>query len=212
MSDQSPRTALLHKAIVYYAEHGVRDTSLRTLAAAIGTSQRMLHYHFGSREDVLAVVLETVVAEQIRTLDALFAECDDPFEAGLRNWENAATSAQTFGPLFFELASHAMYGQAYAAHFADVVITQHVRAFGRAYARVAEPAQADALARLTLAVGQGLLFGLLLDGDRRAADAAILELIDMVRGRVGGDALLPGTRGSRARGALRTARSARSAR
>ncbi|OFE15986.1 hypothetical protein BA895_21005 [Humibacillus sp. DSM 29435] len=195
MSDQSPRTALLHKAIVYYAEHGVRDTSLRTLAAAIGTSQRMLHYHFGSREDVLAVVLETVVAEQIRTLDALFAECDDPFEAGLRNWQNAATSAQTFGPLFFELASHAMYGQAYAAHFADVVITQHVRAFGRAYAGVAEPAQADALARLTLAVGQGLLFGLLLDGDRRAADAAVLELIDMVRGRVGGEGPVPGEQG-----------------
>ena len=63
------------------------------------------------------------------------------------------------------------------------VISQHVRAFARAYASVTDPAQADALARLTLAVGQGLLFGLLLDGDRPAADAAIDELIVMVRGR-----------------------------
>ena len=185
MSDSSPREALLHKAMAYYAHHGVRDTSLRTLAAEIDTSQRMLHYHFGSRADLLAAVVESVVAEQIRTLETLFAECEDPFEAGLRNWQNAADSAQTFGPLFFELASYAMYGQAYAAHFADAVISRHVLAFARAYARVTDPAQADGLARLTLAVGQGLLFGLLLDGDRPAADRAIDELIAMVRGRVG---------------------------
>ena len=49
-----PRTSawdrLLHDAIAYVAEHGLAELSLRKLAAAIGTSHRMLIYHFGSKE------------------------------------------------------------------------------------------------------------------------------------------------------------------
>jgi AcrR family transcriptional regulator len=32
------------------SEHGVGEISLRAMAAALGTSHRMLIYHFGSRE------------------------------------------------------------------------------------------------------------------------------------------------------------------
>ncbi|HET8987432.1 MAG TPA: TetR/AcrR family transcriptional regulator [Humibacillus sp.] len=184
MSGPRPRDALLAKAIHYYAEHGVGDTSLRTLASSIGTSQRMLHYHFGSREDLLAAVIEAVVAEQIATLDRLFAEAEDPFEAGRRNWESAAATAQTFGPLFFELASHAMRGRPYAARLGEVIVARHVAAFRRAYATVTDDLHAEVLARLTLAVGQGVLFQLLIDGDRPAADAAVAELTAMVRARL----------------------------
>ena len=144
----------------------------------------MLHYHFGSREDLLAAVIEAVVVDQIATLDRLFAEVDDPFEAGRRNWELAAASAQTFGPLFFELTSHAMHRRPYAARLGEVVVGAHVAAFRRAYATVTDEAQAEVLARLTLAVGQGALFQLLIDGDRAAADAAVAELTAMVRVRL----------------------------
>jgi hypothetical protein len=58
-----------------------------------------------------------------------------------------------------------------------------VAAFRRAYATVTDDAQAEVLARLTLAVGQGVLFQLLIDGDRAAADAAVGELTEMVRAR-----------------------------
>ena len=51
---KSPRDVLLGKAIDWYAAHGVVDTSMRTLAAGIGTSNRMLNYHFGTREDLIA--------------------------------------------------------------------------------------------------------------------------------------------------------------
>lgn len=184
MTRPRPRDVLLAKAIGFYAAHGVGDTSLRTLASSIGTSQRMLHYHFGSREDLLAAVIESVVTDQIAMLDRLFAEVDDPFEAGRRNWEAAAASAQTFGPLFFELASHAMRGRPYAVRLGEVIVAAHVAAFRRAYATVTDDAQAEVLARLTLAVGQGVLFQLLIDGDRAAADAAVGELTEMVRARL----------------------------
>ena len=44
-------------AMEYVAEHGVGDLSLRGLAAALGTSHRMLSYHFGSREGLLIEVI-----------------------------------------------------------------------------------------------------------------------------------------------------------
>ena len=44
---------LLDAAIDYVAEHGMADTSLRQIAAAIGTSHRMLIHYFGSKEGLL---------------------------------------------------------------------------------------------------------------------------------------------------------------
>ena len=51
------REQLLAAVVGYVATHGFSDLSLREVAAAIGTSHRMLIYHFGSREG-LAVDLE----------------------------------------------------------------------------------------------------------------------------------------------------------
>lgn len=50
-SSDNPRDELLDRAVGWFAEHGIGDTSMRTLAAELGTSGRMLHYHFGSRRD-----------------------------------------------------------------------------------------------------------------------------------------------------------------
>lgn len=182
----NPRDQLLHKAIDYFAEHGVRDTSLRTLASAIGTSQRMLHYHFGSREDLLVAIIEAVIEADAATLTELFANEPDPFEAGRENWHITAGHAQTFGALYFELSSHAMYGKAYAADLGSAFVTRTQDAFEAAYATRTDATTARRLARLTLAVGQGLMFDMLMDGDRAASDTAIEEFIELIRARVDG--------------------------
>ncbi|WP_340540914.1 TetR/AcrR family transcriptional regulator [Nocardioides sp. GXZ039] len=179
------REALLAKVVAYYAEHGVRDTSLRTLAAEIGTSQRMLHYHFGSRGDVLAAVIEAIAAGQAAQIAELFAGESDPLAAGRRNWDATVEDAQTYGPLWFELATHAMRGEPYAAGLGEVMVAAQLREFTAVYAAHADPGKAARLARLTLAVGQGLIFDLLIDGDRAAADAAIEEFTDLVRRELG---------------------------
>ena len=44
--------------------HGSSDLSLRELATAIGTSHRMLIYHFGSKEGLLVAVIQTVEEQQ----------------------------------------------------------------------------------------------------------------------------------------------------
>lgn len=191
MKPSSPRELLLGRVVAHYAEHGVRDTSLRTLATAIGTSQRMLSYHFGSREDLLTAVIHAVATRQAALIDELFTETTDPFEAGWANWEATARTAQSFGPLYFELASHAMAGQPYAHDLGRVIVNEHFEAFARAYESVTSRPYALVLARLTLAVGQGVLFNFLIDNDREAADAAIKTFTAMVRAQIGQSALSP---------------------
>lgn len=66
----SRKQELLEATIIYLLEHGLAELSLRPLAAAAGTSARLLIYHFGSKERLLVEVLETLQ----RRLRASFAE------------------------------------------------------------------------------------------------------------------------------------------
>jgi AcrR family transcriptional regulator len=51
------RQALAEAATDYVLEHGLLDLSLRPLAKALGTSDRMLLYHFRDKPDLVATVL-----------------------------------------------------------------------------------------------------------------------------------------------------------
>lgn len=176
------RQALLDDVIGYFAAHGVRDTSLRTLAANIGTSQRMLHYHFGSREDLLAAVVGAVVEADTLVVREIFATHSDPFAAGRATWEHIRGQAQGVGALFFELSSHAMRELPHAGDLADVLTRRSEAAFTEAFLTVIDDAdRAAQLARLTVAVGRGLLFEALLDGDFTASDAGLEDFLRMLR-------------------------------
>src|SRR3954469_15769826 len=99
------RERLLAAAMEHVAEHGVGDLSLRGLAAALGTSHRMLSYHFGSREGLLIEVIRTVEAQQREALQAMLAEeSDTPEETARRMWRRVADPALWPNErLFFEI-------------------------------------------------------------------------------------------------------------
>ena len=59
------RAALLDGVVEYVLREGVATLSLRPLAAALGTSDRMLLYYFDSRDRMLVAVL-TAVGERLR--------------------------------------------------------------------------------------------------------------------------------------------------
>lgn len=65
------RDELAEAACDYVLEHGVIGLSLRPLAAAIGTSDRMLVYHFGSRDALVAEILERSTARSVDLLSKL---------------------------------------------------------------------------------------------------------------------------------------------
>jgi AcrR family transcriptional regulator len=176
---QSPtgRDALLERAIGHFATEGIGDTSLRALAEAIGTSHRMLIYHFGSREGLLAAVVDTVEGGARQTLAQMVEEArtdPDPLDAGLRFWRLVTDDALVYGPLFFELSSHAMLGLPHAVELRGRLVTTWLDALASMWRARGVPARrARAQARLDLAVARGLLHDLLLTGDRRGVDAAM---------------------------------------
>ena len=58
------RAALLDGVVEYVLREGVATLSLRPLAAALGTSDRMLLYYFDSRDRLLVAVLTAVLGLQ----------------------------------------------------------------------------------------------------------------------------------------------------
>lgn len=176
------RDELLGRVVAWFAEHGVGDTSLRTLAAGIGTSHRMLNYHFGSREGLLGAVVEAVEQAEHAALLELAATHDDPFEAGAAFWARVADRAEVFAPLFFELSTHAMRGQPHADGLRTWLSTGWTDAIRDSYLALGVPAErAATLALQSLAMARGLLFEVAVTGDRAAADLAMARWTHLVR-------------------------------
>ncbi|MEZ5093952.1 TetR family transcriptional regulator [Nocardioides sp.] len=120
MSSESPRDRLLTALVEYAAAHGLADASLRELAAAVGTSHRMLLYHFGSREGVVAAVVSRVESDQRAVLAALAEEATSPSDLVRRQW--ALLSAPEMWPylrLFFEASALALHGRPGTEGFLD---------------------------------------------------------------------------------------------
>lgn len=65
------RQELIHKSLDYFLEHGAAGLSLRPLAAATGTSARLLVYHFGSKDGLTAAVMDEVRSRLQRSFSEL---------------------------------------------------------------------------------------------------------------------------------------------
>jgi AcrR family transcriptional regulator len=170
-----PRERLLDAAVDHFGRHGIGDTSLRGIAEAVGTSHRMLIYHFGSREGLLAEVTRAVEARQRAVMSATYDTDLPPLEAAAKYWEETVEATLHYGPLFFELAAHAMQGKEHAASLrAELIAAWLPQVTGLCRALGIPDDQAETHARLALGAARGLLLDLLVSGDRdevaRAAD------------------------------------------
>src|SRR4051812_25538471 len=179
------RERLLAAAMEHVAEHGVGNVSLRALAAALGTSHRMLIYHFGSREGLLIEVIRTVEARQRAALAEMLLDDEaPPAETMRRMWRRVADPALWPNErLFFEVYAQALQGSPHALPLLDGIVDLWVEPLTRiAVAQGRPEAEARAEARLGVAVTRGLLLDLLATGDRAAGDAAMERYIGAVAG------------------------------
>lgn len=74
------RTELLNACYAYLLDHGLIGLSLRPLAAATGTSPRVLLYLFGSKDELLRQLLARARHEQVTLMAAALEETGDGFE------------------------------------------------------------------------------------------------------------------------------------
>ena len=170
------RERLLAAAVEYAAEHGLADLSLRTLAAALGTSHRMLIFHFGSKEGLLVEVVRAVEAQQRALLAELRADPDlDPLAQTQALWEHLTSPALwPYERLFFEVYAKGLLGKEPARRLLDDAIDAWLPpVVDLLTAQGVPPDKAHADARLALAVTRGLLLDLLATGDLDAVNAAM---------------------------------------
>jgi AcrR family transcriptional regulator len=169
------RERLLERAVAHIEQRGVSDLSLRELAAAIGTSHRMLIHHFGSREGLWVEVIRTVEQRQRDALAALLPTLGDDLGEALRTWWRhlADPLLHPNERLFFELYGQALQGRPGTTELLDGIVDDWLEpAVSINIAHGLDSAAARALARLGIAVTRGLLLDLLATGDQEGTTAA----------------------------------------
>src|SRR5271157_5373740 len=107
------RQAAIDRMADHILLEGLPAATLRPLAAAAGTSDRMLLYYFADKDELLTATLGRIATRMIAQLDgAIPAEPRRPFPVLLKEvWAAMASeSLQPFMPLWLDLASGAARG------------------------------------------------------------------------------------------------------
>lgn len=163
------RTALLDVLADHVLAHGLAAASLRPLAKAAGTSDRMLLYYFKDKADLTAAVLETIAARIAAILAPPEAIHPKPFETVRRDLTTTLLDASLwpYMRLWLELASRAANGDPLARETGEAI----ARAFLTLAASLLDtPAPALDATRLLIAIeGAVLLKSLGLEAEVRAA-------------------------------------------
>ena len=182
MESKGPRERLLDAAIDYVAQNGIGDLSLRGLAAALGTSHRMLIHHFGSKEQLWVEIVRTVEQRQRDLLGDLLPDPGADLRTSMRVWWKHI-SDPTLWPnerLFFEIYGQALQGRAHTAEVLDGIVDSWVEPVAEINMTLGMPRDlARAHARLGVSVTRGLLLDLLATRDVAGVDAAMEAFIDV---------------------------------
>jgi AcrR family transcriptional regulator len=173
--DDRRRNKLLDALIDAFASGGIGGRSLREVAEAVGTSHRMLIYHFGSRDELLLTIVEEVERRQAAMLADLPSDPGDAFTtmwAALRRPE-----LRPFARLFFECYARAAQGESPFTRLIPAAIDGWLADVDRQFGATTDAASA----RLGLAVTRGLLLDLVATGDEAGVDAAAARFAALLR-------------------------------
>jgi AcrR family transcriptional regulator len=160
------------RVLDYAIAHGLSDLTLRPLARALGTSARMLVYHFGSREGLMHTVVR-------RLREREDAQIEQWWKFGARSlpefirwyWRRLSQPrARPLARLVFEVYSMALRDPRQFPGVLDEPVAYWRRLTRRSGAR---RSAADAQATFALAATRGLLLDLVASGNRPRIQRAV---------------------------------------
>ncbi len=188
------RDELLDRVLAEVLVGGITDRSLREIATAIGSSHRMLLYHFGTRAELVQAVVERVESDQRAVLVGLAADHPEPGDLVRALWAQVTRpDVLPFARLFFETVAFQATrpgGDRLTAPWLDATAPV-AEQLGIGY----DPVDI----RLGVAVTRGLLVDVLVTGDLAAATASLERFIGMWLGVSPGSASRTTPRGPRTR-------------
>ena len=177
------RQELLEAAYRYVQRHGISPMSLRPLAAAIGTSPRVLLFLFGSKEGLIRALLLRSRVDELALLDQLRqrrAATPDLAAVGMEIWQwLAADERRALLKLWVEGYARALIDPAGPwADFAQDSVRDWLDVLAR-FQPAGQRRSRAGLARRTevLAILRGALLDLLATGDRERTTGAVRQAL-----------------------------------
>jgi len=175
----SARAQLLERVIAFAAAEGIADKSLREIARGAATSHRMLLYHFGSREGLLAAIVAAIEAQQRAVMVAMAEQANTPRELMLGLWEQVSREElRPFVKLFFEVFGLVAQGAPGTEGLRET-LTQpwliDAAEAGKEIGVASDPAEL----RVGVAVSRGLLLDLVAGADYAEVDEAYRAFVDL---------------------------------
>jgi len=170
------REDLLSSCIAYILENGVADLSLRPLAAQVGSKARLLIYHFGSKDALLAEAM-TVVRARVQKAFAEIVDSERQRKPSdiIRTFWSWATSMQhqKFLRLFFEIHGLALQRPEQYGPYLEKAVSSWVELMVQVLPERLSLARRRALATLAVTTAIGLLLDYLSSGDKKRVTEAL---------------------------------------
>lgn len=178
------RKELLERAYQYALTHGLTDMSLRPLAAAVGSSPRVLLFLFGSKDGLVRALLARARADELALL-ARLRQARDARPAGLAEiaievWQwLAADQHRALLTLWVEAYARSLVDPDGAwAGFARATVADWLDLLSEAQPGNERRSRAGAARRTAvLAVLRGALLDLLATGDIERTTAAVRQQV-----------------------------------
>lgn len=178
------RTELTEAALDYVLEHGLIGLSLRPLAAALGTSDRMLIYHFGSKDQLITAVVVLANGRMSTALAEGATELADAGELVRHAWARLGSAEPgRLTRLYLELCVLSARDPLRWAEAQQQLRGPWIAMLSAALSELSVPAaRVPALAQLLLDGIDGLLLHRLTGADPAEADAAAAAFADLFAG------------------------------
>ncbi|WP_158884215.1 TetR/AcrR family transcriptional regulator [Rhodanobacter sp. L36] len=176
---QTRKETLVDELVEYMLVNGLSNVSLRPLAEALGTSARLLIYHFESKEGLLTEVLERMQTRLRQSFGTMLERGSGSSERPLKQFWDWAIAARNFPylRLLYELQilaaqnpeSYGQYLQQNASNWSELIAMA-----------LPENERTPAMVTLVGAVFDGLFLELMSTGDRKRTTLAIHHFIKLV--------------------------------
>ncbi|SNT47138.1 TetR/AcrR family transcriptional regulator [Actinacidiphila glaucinigra] len=185
-ADPAKRRELLDRVRAYVVAHGLADLSLRPMAKALGTSDRMLLYYFGSKERLVAEALAQDADRPILRFRKVVDAVGTPRDAtGMRRLAEAlwreirAPERRALLPLYFQSMASSMLRPERHGPYLGGVITEWADLLAPVFEGLGMSGERARIeARMLVDGAFGMLVASLADGDEEGADLAYRTLLD----------------------------------
>lgn len=183
-SASNRKEQLRDAALAYLVEHGLTGVSLRPMAARLGTSARILMFHFKSKEGLMTEVMEELHArlqasflKLSETADPDFSDQRVPPLKRFWLWARDKKNFLYLRLLYESQIVAARNGKQYGRHLKKASTDWQRLVFQK----LSESVRSQELATLCIAVFDGLFLELIVTGDRLRLTRAMDYFIAIAR-------------------------------